>query len=263
MKKLLFNLIAILLTINIYSAEYQQIKGIKWSEGSSETIVKKDESIKDKTEKAYENAKIKAVKKLYPIEIEGNGVKSVILQDYISERAKQNIVKEFPADWEREVREDGTILFKVNIKIGVKEKEINLKNRPFLKIECNKESYKDGEKIKFKTFSSDNGYVTLFILYDNNRVQIINYGKSNLQGAVVAEKESDGLGEWGMTEVLIPEGSGNEQVIYAVYTKEYINIEGKYKGSILTQSELAKEIEELKDIAESAVMYKVIKRSEK
>lgn len=260
MKKRVIILLMIIAIVNLYSEEYKDIKGIKWSEGSSEIILRKDENIKEKTDKAYENAKIKAVKKIYPFEIEGNGIRSNIVQEYIAERAKINIVREFPGEWDREVRDDGTILFRVKLKVGVKEREKNSENNLFLKIECNKDNYIEGEKIKFKVYSGEKGYVALFILYDDKRAGKINFGKSNMKGAVEKVKESDMSGEWGMTQALIPPGTSQEQVIYAVYTKEYFDIEKKYGKSIITTAELAKEINELKEAAESAVIYKVIKR---
>jgi hypothetical protein len=254
MNKVLIILLLVVLTINLHSEEYNDVKGIEWSEAYSEIIVKKDENIKEKTEKAYETAKLKAVKKNNPIEIEGNGIKSNIVQNYIFERAKLNIIKEFPAEWEREKREDGTTLFKVKLKIGLKEKKIAVNSGVFLKIENNKKSYQQGEKIKFKIYCSENGYVSLFILYNDGRVSMINLGNSNPKGVIKSTKDSDELGEWGITEAVVPLGSGNEQVIYAVYTKEYWDIRDK----VTTVKELAKEINEVKEIAESAVMYSVI-----
>lgn len=257
MKKIAVYILTVFFTINLYSAEYAAVKGIRWSEGAAEVIIKKGEEIKEKTDKAVENAKIKAVKKVYPFKIEGMEEKSKIIQSYIFERTKVSIVKEFPAEWEREVNEDGSIKYTVKLKVGVKDRgEIKEKNS-YLKIECNKKSYIEGEKIKFKTHCSDTGYISLFVFYDNRTVQKINFGKSNLKGYIETDKNSDGLGEWGIADIIIPEGTGNEQVLYALYTKEYLNIEEKYPDGKLKIEELAKEVEELKDISESTALYEV------
>ena len=88
MKKIVAYILTVFFTINLYSAEYAAVKGIKWSEGASEVIIKKGEDIKAKTDKAVDNARIKAVNKVYPFKIEGNGEKSKIDQSYIFERGK-------------------------------------------------------------------------------------------------------------------------------------------------------------------------------
>lgn len=258
MKKIVAYILTVFFTINLYSAEYAAVKGIKWSEGASEVIIKKGEDIKAKTDKAVDNARIKAVNKVYPFKIEGNGEKSKIVQSYIFERAKVSIVKEFPAEWEREAVEDGSMKYIVKLKIGVKDRDKIKEKNSYLKIECDKKSYIEGEKIKFKTYCNDTGYISLFVFYDDKTVQKINFGKSNLKGYIENSKNIDELGEWGITDTLIPEGTGNEQVLYAIYTKEYLNLEEKYPDGKLKIEELAKEVEELKDVAESATVYEVI-----
>ena len=257
MTKKMLIILMILSFGKLYCVEYDKVKGIKWVEGIGETIVKKGENLQEKTNNAYSTAKLKAVSRVYPFNIYGNGMKSKIMQRYIMERVNINIVKELSADWERDVIEEGVVKYRINLKLGIKDRGESLNSSSELKLLCNKENYVENERMKFKCFSSEKGYVALFVFYDNGAVQRIGFGDSNHKGEIKSDRESDGLGEWGAYEVLIPEESGKEQLLYAVYTKSYFDTYVKYKDGKMSIEELAKEIENLNGYSESAVMYTV------